>query len=230
VDRRAKRSHRIAQAGIIAASYAALTLLCLGLLQGLAWGPVQLRVSEALTVLALFTPAAIPGLTIGCILANLLGMAINGSGPVGLLDVVFGSLATCLGAIWMWHFRSRQALALLGPVAANALIIAAYLPVLLAALGFYTIPFTNISLSGSWPAMYAFGAVAIAIGEALVVYALGWPLASALKKSGLVARLQATGSSVDGPGSSPGGVDGPGSSPGGVDGPGKAGKADNHQP
>jgi len=189
-ENRRRRSHRIAQAGIIAACYAALTLLCLSLLQGLAWGPVQLRVSEALTVLALFTPAAIPGLTIGCVLANLLGLAINGSGLVGMLDVVFGSLATCLGALWMWRLRRHKALALLGPVIFNALIIAAYLPVLLAAFGFYTIPFTNIDLTGSWPAMYGFGVLSIAIGEALVVYALGWPLASALKKSGLTERMR----------------------------------------
>lgn len=190
---RIKRSHRIAQAGIIAALYAALTLLCLTLLQGLAWGPVQLRISEALTVFALFTPAAIPGLTIGCVLANLFGMALNGSGALGLLDVVFGSLATCLGAIWMWHFRSRKPIALLGPVLMNAAIVAAYLPAILAAFGFYTIPFTSISLTDSWPVMYAFGFVSIALGQAIVLYGLGWPLAKLLEKSGLTTRIAATG-------------------------------------
>ncbi len=176
-------SHLPARAGMIAAVYAALTVLCLTLLQGLAWGPVQFRLSEAVCVLALFTPAAVPGLTIGCIIANLLGIALNGTGVFGLLDVVFGSLATLLGALWMRRFRNRVGLALLGPVLANALIVAAYLPVILAAFGFYTIPFTDIDLMGSYPLMYLFGFITIGIGEAIVVYALGLPLYQALKNT-----------------------------------------------
>ena len=61
------RSARVAQAGMVAATYAAATLVTLLLLQGLAWGPVQFRISEAVCVLALLTPAAIPGLTVGCL-------------------------------------------------------------------------------------------------------------------------------------------------------------------
>ena len=61
------RTRFIAQTGIIAALYAAATLITMMLLQGLAWGPVQFRISEALCVIAVFTPAAIPGLTIGCV-------------------------------------------------------------------------------------------------------------------------------------------------------------------
>jgi uncharacterized membrane protein len=174
-----------ARAGMIAAVYAALTVLCLTLLQGLAWGPVQLRLSEAVCVLALLTPAAVPGLAIGCVIANLLGIALTGSGALGLLDVVFGSLATLLGALWMRRFREHTGLALLGPVLANALIIPAYLPVILAAFGFYTIPFTSIDLAGSWPLMYLFGFVAIGLGEALVIYALGLPLLRALRATRL---------------------------------------------
>jgi len=170
-----------ARAGMIAAVYAALTVLCLTLLQTLAWGPVQLRLSEAVCVLALLTPAAVPGLAIGCLLANLLGMAISGSGVLGLLDVVFGTLATLLGALWMRRFRSRVGIALLGPVLANALIVPAYLPVILAAYGFYVIPFTSIELSGSYMLMYLFGFVAIALGQAIVIYGLGLPLFKALK-------------------------------------------------
>lgn len=175
------RSSRIARAGMIAAVYAALTVLCLTLLQGLAWGPVQLRLSEAVCVLAILTPAAVPGLTIGCILANLIGMALTGSGALGLLDVVFGSLATLLGALWMRKFRGRIGVALLGPVLANALIVPLYLPIILSAYGFYTIPFTNIDLATSYPLMYVFGFVAIGLGEAVVVYGLGLPLLRALK-------------------------------------------------
>ncbi|WP_303202615.1 QueT transporter family protein [Raoultibacter timonensis] len=179
---RNKKTSYVAQAGMIAAVYAAATLITMFLLQGLAWGPIQFRISEAVCVLAVLTPAAVPGLTIGCVIANLVSLAINGTGALGLLDVVFGSLATCVGALWCWKFRSRPKVALLGPVLANALIVPAYLPILLQGLGFYTIPFTDISLDGAYIPMYLFGVVATGIGEALVVYALGLPLLKALKR------------------------------------------------
>lgn len=176
----------VAQAGMIAAVYATLTLITIFLLQGLAWGPVQFRISEALVVLAAFTRAAIPGLTVGCVIANLISAAINGTGALGMLDVVFGSLATLLGALWCYRFREKPAIALLGPVLANALIVPAYLPILLQGFGFYTIPFTSINLDGLYPVMYLFGFIATGIGEALVVYVLGFPLLKALKKTNIV--------------------------------------------
>ncbi len=172
----------VAQAGLIAALYTALTCVALILLQGLAWGPIQFRISEASCVLAVFTPAAIPGLTIGCALANLVSIALNGTGVLGLLDVVFGSTATLVGALWCWRFRSRPALALAGFVVANALIVPAYLPLMLQGIGWYTIPFTSISLDGIYVPMYLFGLVATGIGEAAVLYALGMPLLRALRK------------------------------------------------
>lgn len=179
---RNKKTSYVAQAGMIAAVYAAATLITMFLLQGLAWGPVQFRISEAVTVLAVLTPAAVSGLTIGCVVANLISLAINGTGALGLLDVVFGSLATCLGALWCWKFRSRPKIALLGPVIANALIVPAYLPILLQGIGWYTIPFTDISLDGAYLPMYVFGVFATGIGQALVVYVLGLPLLKALKR------------------------------------------------
>lgn len=179
----------IARTGMIAAVYAAATLVALLALQGLAWGPVQFRISEAVCVLALLTPNAIPGLTIGCALANLIALAINGTGALGLLDVVFGSLATCLGALWCWKMRGNPKVAVLGPVIANALIVPAYLPLLLQGMGFYTIPFTTIALDGAYIPMYLFGLVATGIGEALVMYVLGLPLLAALKRSGVAKRL-----------------------------------------
>lgn len=176
------RTRFVAQAGMIAAIYAAATLICLMLLQGLAWGPIQFRLSEALCVVALFTPAAIPGLTIGCVIANLVNAVVSGTGMLGMLDVVFGSLATLIGAALCWKLRSRPALAIGSFVLTNALIVPAYLPILLQGFGFYTIPFTDISLDGAYVAMYVFGLVATGIGEALVIYILGLPLARALKK------------------------------------------------
>ena len=102
------------QAAMIAALYVVLTPLANAL--GLANYAVQVRFSEALTVLPFFTPAAIPGLTAGCILSNLL----TGCMP---LDIVFGSLATLLGAVGTYLLRKHMWAAPLPPIAANTLIV-----------------------------------------------------------------------------------------------------------
>lgn len=176
------KSSEIARIGVIAAVYAACTLIALLFLGSLAWGPVQFRISEALCALALFTPTAIPGLTLGCAIANVANIAFSGTGMLGLLDVVFGSLATCVGAAFTWKFRRHPLVALAGPVLANALIVPSYLPILLQATGFYTIPFTSISLDGAWPFMYLFGLVTTGIGEAVIMYVLGYPLSKSLAR------------------------------------------------
>ena len=186
---RGMEPERIARIGVIAAVYAACTLVAILFLGGLAWGPVQFRISEALVVLALFTPDAIPGLTLGCVVANAANIVLGGTGTLGLLDVVFGSFATFLGALFTWKLRRRPVLAVLGPVLSNALIVPAYLPVMLAGLGFYTIPFTSVSLEGSYPLMYLFGLVTTGLGEAVVLYVLGLPLAKALSRSSLPSLL-----------------------------------------
>lgn len=182
------KSTYIARAGVIAATYAACTLVTVLFLGNLAWGPIQFRVSEALCALALITPAAIPGLTLGCAIANIANIVLSGTGALGLLDVVFGSLATFLGALFTWKMRKHPLVALAGPVLANALIVPAYLPILLAGVGFYTIPFTSISLDGSWPLMYLFGLVTTGAGEAVIMYVLGHPLYRSLVKSSFIER------------------------------------------
>ena len=187
----ADHAQRVVRIGMVAAVYAALTLVALTLLGSLAWGPIQFRVSEALCVLALFTADAIPGLALGCAVANLFNIVISGTGMLGMLDVVFGALATALGAWFTWHFRKRPVLALAGPVITNALIVPAYLPLMLEGIGYYTIPFTNIMLDGAYPAMYVFGLLATGLGEAVVVYALGLPLARALARTPLPRMLGA---------------------------------------
>lgn len=179
------RATYISRTAAVAALYGALSLVCILFLSGLAWGPVQFRLSEALVVLALFLPEAVPGLFIGCVIANIANMAISGTGALGLLDVVFGSLATLIGAWFTWRFRAKPKLALLGPVVANAIIVSAYLPIILQGLGFYTIPFTTISLDNAYIAMFIFGVVSTGIGEAAVVYILGLPLYRALTHSEL---------------------------------------------
>ena len=181
-------SNYIARMGVIAAGYAAATLVVMLVLGNLAWGPVQFRVSEALCALALFTPAAVPGLTLGCIIANVANIVISGTGMLGLLDVVFGSLATFVGALFTWKLRRHPLVALAGPVLANALIVPAYLPILLQGIGFYTIPFTSIALDASYPLMYLFGLVTTGIGEAVIMYVLGYPLSRSLAKTPFMKR------------------------------------------
>lgn len=184
-----ERTRRITRIAVIAALYAATTLVCMLFLGGLAWGPIQFRLSEALCVLALFTSEAIPGLTLGCALANLANIPLSGIGMLGMLDVVFGSLASALGALFCWRMRRRPGVAVLGPVLSNALIVPAYLPLMLQGLGFYTIPFTSISLDGAYLPMYLFGVLAVGIGEAVVIYALGLPLARSLATTPLAGWL-----------------------------------------
>ncbi len=182
------KTNYIARAGVIAAVYAACTLVTMLFLGNLAWGPIQFRISEALCALALLTPAAVPGLTLGCAIANIANIALSGTGALGLLDVVFGSLATCVGALFTWKMRRHPAIALAGPVLANALIVPAYLPMLLTGVGFYTIPFTSISLDGAWPLMYLFGLVTTGAGEAVIMYVLGYPLYRSLAKTHMMQR------------------------------------------
>jgi uncharacterized membrane protein len=104
----------VAFGGMIAALYVALTMLAAAL--GLASGAIQVRLSEALTILPVFTAAAVPGLTVGCVLANL----ITGCAA---WDVVFGSLATLLGAIGTRLLRKKPLLAWIPPVISNMAII-----------------------------------------------------------------------------------------------------------
>lgn len=185
------KSRFIAQTGVIAAVYAALTWLTLAYGGIFAWGPVQFRVSEAATVLALFTPAAIPGLTIGSVIANLFNP--QAVWPFSALDVVLGSLGTFLGAMWTWRFRARPLFALLGPVVCNAIVVAAYLPTLLVGidrtLGLPMTPVLGISLTGAWLPLYGVFVLTIAFGQAVVVYGLGFPLWLALRKTALAEFL-----------------------------------------
>lgn len=182
--KRSSRTHFLVTAGVTAALYAALTFFTNQIMSYLSWGPVQFRLSEALTVLAFFTPAAIPGLTLGNAIANMLNLGQTGA--FGWFDVIFGSMATLLATIWIWKFRRRPGLALLGPVLANALIVPAYLPIILQGLGLYRIPLLGIDLEGNFLAMYLFGFITVGIGEAVVVYGLGLPLRAALMRNGLV--------------------------------------------
>ncbi len=104
----------LAYAAVIAALYVVLTLISNSL--GLASGAIQIRISECLTVLPVFTPAAVPGLFLGCLLSNLL----TGCLP---WDIVFGSLATLLGAFGTYFFRKWKWTAPLFPILSNMIIV-----------------------------------------------------------------------------------------------------------
>lgn len=109
---KAKNTLSITYAAAIAAIYVVLTLV----FAPISYGEVQIRISEALTILPVFTPAAIPGLFIGCIIANMTGGAI-------IWDVVFGSIATLLGALGTYLLRDKRWLAPLPPVISNTVIV-----------------------------------------------------------------------------------------------------------
>ncbi|HJA12878.1 MAG TPA: QueT transporter family protein [Candidatus Mediterraneibacter merdipullorum] len=102
-----------AQAAMIAAIYVVLTIVG----ASFAFGPVQVRFSEALTILPVFTPAAVPGVFLGCLISNIAAGAL-------LPDIIFGSLATLIGAVFTWMLRRHSRfLAPLPPILANALIV-----------------------------------------------------------------------------------------------------------
>lgn len=100
-------------AAMIAAIYVVLTYI----FAPFSFGEVQIRIAEALTILPVFTPAAIPGLFIGCLIGNILGGAI-------LPDIIFGSLATLIGAIFTYMLRDQhKVLAILPPIISNTIIV-----------------------------------------------------------------------------------------------------------
>lgn len=125
----------LTQAALIAALYVVLTLIANSL--GLSNQAIQVRFSEALTILPFFTPAAIPGLFVGCLLSNILTGAI-------IWDIIFGSLATLIGAIGTYLLRKYKWMAPLPPIVANTLIVPFVLAFAYQAEG--TIPFFMLTV------------------------------------------------------------------------------------
>ena len=154
-------TRQIATAGIIAADYAVMSL-CSSVF-GIAYGPIQCRFSEALTVLPFFLPEAIPGLFVGCLVTNLMS-------TVGPLDLIFGSLATLLAALWTRRMPNKW-LAPLPPVICNAAIIGAM-------IAWYEVGFTEAFFG-----MFAFNALTVGIGEAIACYVLGLLLLQVLSRT-----------------------------------------------
>ena len=143
------------QAAMIAAIYVVLTYV----FAPFSFGEIQVRISEALTILPVFTPAAIPGLFVGCLIGNILGGAI-------LPDIIFGSIATLIGAFFTYQLRNRnQFLAPLPPVIANTVIV----PFVLYYGYGVTLPIPFMMLT-------------VGVGEVLSCCVLGMVLYFALKK------------------------------------------------
>ena len=158
-----KRTQTLTRSATIAALYIVLTYV--SNMAGLASGAIQLRLSEALTVLPAFTFSAVPGLFVGCLISNILcgGM---------ILDVIFGSLATLLGALGTYYFRKNKYLVPIFPIISNTIII----------------PFVLKFVYSFEGALWYF-IVTVGIGEILSVGVLGVLLYNALKKYNVLKEL-----------------------------------------
>lgn len=168
----------IVQAAVIAALYAALTILQNTLLPGTASMAVQFRVAEVLTILAVFTPAAIPGLTVGCVIANISSLSV-----LGPYDMIFGSLASLLAAVLMYLLRNKRLLKLpiaaaLMPALANGILVGFEIEFFFVEGGFH---FGDFLFQGG----------CVALGELGVLFVLGLPLARLIEKHGFDKKLLA---------------------------------------
>ena len=163
-----KKLRFLVEGSIIAAIYAALTVM----IYPLSYGAVQFRFSEALTILPVFTPAAIPGLTIGCFIANI-------TGPYSWIDAVFGTLATFLASLCTYYarnikFKSIPFLSMFFPVIFNAVIIGLEINIFFLPEG-ENFTFLGFIISALW----------VGLGELVVCYLLGTPLYMAISKTKL---------------------------------------------
>ena len=158
-------TRQLALSGIIAGIYAGLTLV-LPIPQ---YHGIQLRVAEAMTLLPFLFPEAIPGLAVGCFLANLLGSPF-------MLDWIFGTLATLLAALWTRRMPNKW-LAALPPVICNAVIVGAEIAY-----------FAVLDGGAFWPA-YALNALTVGLGELIACYALGILLINWISKTPALRRF-----------------------------------------
>lgn len=159
------KAHTLAKAALIAAAYVALTWMAEAL--GLGFGAVQLRLSEALTILPVFTPAAIPGLILGCAVSN-------AGSPLGPVDMVVGTAATLLQVLCTRGLRNVKIknipfLSLLMPVLFNAVFVGA------------EIAFLSMNEESFW-AVFGSTALSVGIGELIVCIALALPLYQLIEK------------------------------------------------
>ena len=148
------KTRNLVYGALIAAIYVVLTMV----FRPISFGPIQFRISEALCILPYFTPAAIPGVFLGCLISNMLGGAV-------MMDVVFGSLATLIGAVGSWILRKNRYLVSVPPILSNTIIIP------------WVLKFAYGSEDLIWYMM-----VTVGIGEVLAIGVLGQILLTALDK------------------------------------------------
>lgn len=147
------RPKKLIEGAVIASVYVVLTLI----FAPISYGPMQVRFSEALVVLPYFSSAAIPGLFVGCLIANMLG-------PFGLVDMLVGSGATLISAVISYRLRRKEFLVPLPPLIINGLAIGSMLHYV------YAIPLSLWACIG-W----------VSLGELVSCYLLGYPLLKILK-------------------------------------------------
>jgi uncharacterized membrane protein len=151
----------IAQVGIIGSLYAVVTII----LAPISYGPIQVRVSEALTILPYLTPSAIPGLFIGCLVANIYG-------GLGIYDIIGGSLCTLLAA-FLTFLSSKTKKPILAPIP----------PILINAFG------VSLYLHFLFKLPYWLTAIYIGIGEIVACFILGYPLLRIILKKEKILKI-----------------------------------------
>lgn len=156
MEKSRKSTLYIVQAALIAAIYVVLTLV----FKPISFDFIQVRIAEALTILPMFLPAAVPGLFLGCLIANFFGGAV-------LWDVIFGSLATLLGAFFSYKLKENRWLVPVPPIVANVIVVPL---VLKYAYGISEVPLLLMM-------------VYIFVGEFVSCFILGELLASVLIKN-----------------------------------------------
>ncbi len=159
---------KLAMAAVTAAMYTALGTF--GGIFGLTYWPVQCRFAEALTLLPFLFPETAWGLFVGCILTNLLSMY----GPV---DIVFGSLATLIAALWTARCKNKWSAAV-PPVVCNGVIVSA------------VIAYAEVGVTNAFWSAWAFNALTVAAGEAAACFILGVALVTVLERTGAAGRLR----------------------------------------
>lgn len=168
---RNKNVVRLTQAAVIAAMYAALTIAQNYLIPGSASAAIQFRVAEVLTILAVFTPVAIPGLTLGCVIANISSVVAG----FGFYDMIFGSLASLMATLTMYGLRNVRIkkipfAAALMPALWNGLIVGLEIAIFLTDTGF---TFNGFLITGG----------CVALGELAVLFILGLPFCKVIEKT-----------------------------------------------
>ena len=166
-----RKTDFVVKSAVIAAIYAGLTYFAAIL--NVAYGGIQFRFSEALTMLAVFSPTAIPGLTIGCFLGNI-------TSPYGIVDIICGTLATLIAAVLSYKtrnikFKDLPLLSALFPVISNAIIVG--------------LEITLFMPEGFKFEAFLISALQVGLGELVMCYGLGIPLYKVIKRLKLDKKL-----------------------------------------